>query len=48
MAKENRSITLDKELIDKCEKLALERRRSFSNMIEIIIEYYFNSNEINN
>lgn len=41
MAAEKRSITLDSEIVKKVEELAEKESRSFSNMIQRILEGYF-------
>ena len=38
---EKKSITLDKEIIKKVEELAKKESRSFSNMVQRILEKYF-------
>jgi len=41
MGTKNRSITLDIGIIKRIEKLAKEESRSFSNMVQRILEKYF-------
>ena len=41
MLTEPRNVTLEKDTIKKVEKLAKEEGRSFSNMVQRILEEYF-------
>ena len=41
MATEKRSVTLDSGVIKKVQKLAREEGRSFSNMVQRILQEYF-------
>ena len=41
MVGEKRSITLDSNMVRKVEELAKKQSRSFSNMVQVILEEYF-------
>jgi metal-responsive CopG/Arc/MetJ family transcriptional regulator len=43
MQKERITIALDKELVDRVDRIADTERRSRSNMIEVMIDYYLNT-----
>ncbi len=45
MVTEKRSITLDNSMVKKVEELAKKESRSFSNMIQRILEEYFRKRE---
>ena len=45
MVTENRSITLKTDVIEKVEELAKKETRSFSNMVQRILEKYFSKKE---
>ena len=45
MVTEKRSITLDSSMVRKVEELAKKESRSFSNMIQRILEEYFRKRE---
>ena len=46
MATEKRSVTLDKGVIKKVQKLARKEGRSFSNMVQRILQEYFKTGRV--
>jgi len=48
MVTENRTVTLDSEMVRKVEEMARKQRRSFGNMIQWILDEYFEKCESQN